>query len=69
MARNHADAQPKRALSEEQWQRLHELIQSTRDVSVVKLCETWGVSKARYYQRYPVNPKNENTRQTNPAGV
>lgn len=57
MARNHSDAQPNRALTNAEWESLHELIQGERKVSVETLCKRWGVSKARYYQRYPVAVK------------
>lgn len=69
MARNHADAQPGRVLTEAEWQDLHERIQAFKSISVAEHCKAAGVSRARYYVRFPVRPKNENTHQANPAGV
>jgi hypothetical protein len=69
MARNHSDAQPLKVLTAAQWDALHAEIQDdkNRSVSVAELCRRKGVSKARYYQRYPVGPK-QNAPQDEPEG-
>jgi len=47
-------AQPGRVLTDAEWEALHHAVQTNLSVSVEKLCRLAGVSRARYYRRYPV---------------
>lgn len=53
MARNKSDAQPNKKLSSKQWMRLYRAYLKRTTESVEKICDKYGVSKARFYKVRP----------------
>lgn len=57
MPRNHADAQPARVLTDEEWADLKAEVDREKRVSVEALCRARGVSRQRFYRKFPVGKK------------
>lgn len=53
MPRDKSSAQPHRKLTPEEWEALRVQVERQRTVSVETLCGRWGVSKQRFYKRFP----------------
>lgn len=57
MPRDRSTAQPHRKLSEEEWEALRLQVETQKTVSVETLCGRWGVSKQRFYRKFPAGQR------------